>query len=187
MNEEYRAYWEAALEWPAYRERKIERQESLWDGIYRSHETPEWAVDRAEGTGGGWKLLVLAEDWCGDAANSVPVMARLAEAADGIELRILDRDAHPELMDRWLTDGSRSIPIAIALDDDYQPVGRWGPRPAELQAFVLSEKRAGERPAEAIYRDARRWYARDGGETTLHELIAVLEGAPSPSGAGRSG
>ena len=87
------------------------------------------------------------------------------------ELRILKRDENPELMDRYLTNGSRSVPMAIILDEAFQPVGAWGPRPVELQEFILGEKARGVRANEEIYADARRWYARDEGETTLRELL----------------
>ena len=58
---------------------------------------------------------MIAEDWCGDASNTIPILAKLVELP-GLELRVLRRDEHPEVMDRYLTDGSRSIPIVIALD-----------------------------------------------------------------------
>ena len=79
-------------------------------------------------------LLVIAEDWCGDASNTVPIIAKLADATEGLELRIIRRDEHPSVMDRYLTNGSRSIPVVIALDEDFRELGHWGPRPAELPA-----------------------------------------------------
>jgi hypothetical protein len=88
-------------------------------------------------------------------------------------MRLLKRDEHLELMDRFLTAGSRSIPLAIVLDADFTPIGRWGPRPRELQEFVIREKRACIRPSDEIYRDVRAWYARDRGSTTLRELLAA--------------
>jgi len=121
-----------------------------------------------------WNLIAIAEDWCGDASNLVPIFARLAEASPLVDLRVVLRDQHPDLMDLYLTNGSRSIPIVVITDRAFRPVGRWGPRPAELQEFVITEKRAGERTAPEIYKDARRWYARDRGETTLRELLAVM-------------
>ncbi|MFQ5679748.1 MAG: thioredoxin family protein [Gemmatimonadota bacterium] len=177
MNDEYRAYWDAAYEAKQYLGDEVETHRELWDGIFRKHRTPEWARNRAWEIGGDWKLLVLAEDWCGDASNTVPVLVRFAEALPNVDLRILKRDENLELMDRWLTNGSRSIPLALVLDSDFEPVGRWGPRPAVLQEFVLGEKKAGLRPKEEIYRDARRWYARDNGETTLRELLETLGAA----------
>ena len=184
MNEEYRSYWSQAYSWDRYLGDEVDEHRSLWEGVYRRHETPEWARERATELGGPYRLLVLAEDWCGDASNTVPVLARLAETAPNLELRVLERDENPELMDRYLTNGSRSIPIVIVLDENFEPIGRWGPRPAELQEFVIGEKRRGEMETSEIYREARRWYARDAGETTLRELLGVLvSGARAGAGS----
>jgi len=174
---DYRTYWEDGYAFEDYLENEVEKHPDLWRGVYRKHETPDWAVDEAGGTAGPWRLLVLAEDWCGDASNTVPILARFAEAAPNVEMRVVKRDENLDLMDAYLTNGGRSIPMAVILDEDFEPVGSWGPRPAELQGFVIGEKEKGERPVEEIYREARRWYARDGGETTLRELLDVLSEA----------
>ena len=105
------------------------------------------------------------------------MLARFAEALPNIELRIVKRDENPELMNRHLTGGTRSIPIAILLDANLHPVGSWGPRPAELQKYVLGERARAERPSREIYTDSRQWYARDRGETTLRELLSAMEAA----------
>lgn len=171
-----REIWEGAFPAHRYLEEEIHEHRALWDAVYSRSRIPAWAVERAEEAGGEWKLLVLSEDWCGDAANTVPVLARFAEAVPNVEMRVVKRDEHPDLMDRYLTNGSRSIPIAVVLDAELRPVGRWGPRPGTLQEWVLSEKRAGQRPAAEIYRDVRAWYARDRGESTLRELLEVVSG-----------
>lgn len=174
---DYERWWNAGATWEAYLRDKVRRNEALWSGIYARAAVPAWAVQSAARVPGPWKLLVISEDWCGDASNTVPVLARMAEALPGIEVRIVARDEHPELMDRFLTRGSRSIPVAVVLRDDFSLAGWWGPRPAELQAWVLAEKAAGARPVEEIYRDVRRWYARDRGESTIREVLAVMAGA----------
>ncbi|HEX5727135.1 MAG TPA: thioredoxin family protein [Longimicrobiaceae bacterium] len=174
---DYRAYWEAAFPWDDYLGREVRKHRELWEGIWARARTPDGALERLRETGGEWKLLVISEDWCGDASNTVPVLARLAADAPSLELRVVKRDENPALMDAYLTGAARSIPLAVVLGPDFAPVGRWGPRPAELQAFVLAEKRAGLRPAAEIYREVRQWYARDRGETTVRELLEVLAAA----------
>ena len=169
--------WRQAFSWDKYAESEILEHPELWSGVYRTSKIPEWATQRIAATGRDWNLIVLSEDWCGDASNTVPIIARLTEASAHLRLGILKRDEHLDLMDRYLTKGSRSIPIVIVLDDWFQPVTHWGPRPAELQELVLSQKRAGVRSSDEIYKDARRWYARDRGETTLDELISAIESA----------
>ena len=118
---------------------------------------------------------MLAEDWCGDASNTIPVLAKLVEQVPGLELRVLRRDEHQAVMDRYLTNGARSIPIVIALDADFREVGHWGPRPAELQAWVMANR--GDLPDADIYPQVRKWYARDRGESTLREVLAIATGS----------
>ena len=174
---DYRGYWDGGFTWDAYLADEVRTNRALWEGVTRGVRIPEWALERAAAAGGSWRLLVISEDWCGDASNTVPVIAALAEAAPQLEMRVVKRDENPELMDAYLTGEARSIPLAVLLDAEFRPRGRWGPRPAELQEFVLREKRAGTRPTQEIYRDVRTWYARDRGETTLREVLAVVEAA----------
>lgn len=172
-----RAVWEAGFAPAAYFDDEVVEHRGLWQGIYRGATVPAELAARAAAAGGPWRLLVISEDWCGDASNTVPVLARLAEAAPNLEMRVVKRDEHPALMDAFLTNGARSIPIAVVLDGAFGVAGRWGPRPAELQTWVLAEKAAPTRPTAELYRDVRRWYARDHGRTTLEEVIAILERA----------
>ena len=172
---DYRAFWNDGFTWSDYLGSEVLEHRDLWLAVDSRAVVPAWAAEEAAALGGGWKLLIISEDWCGDASNTVPVIARLAETAPGVEVRIVKRDENPELMDRHLTNGARSIPLAVVLDRDFRLVGQWGPRPAELQEMVLREKKAGLRPLAEIYRDVRRWYARDRGESTLREILAVMK------------
>ena len=61
-------------------------------------------------------LLVLAEGWCGDAAQILPVINKIAEYSSLIDLKVVCRDENPELMDQFLTNGSKSIPKVIIID-----------------------------------------------------------------------
>ena len=180
---DYRKYWNAAYPWTDYLQREVKEHPALWNGVWERAKVPEWAMEDGARLGGEWRLLVISEDWCGDASNTVPVLARLAETLPGFELRVSKRDENTELMDAHLTGGSRSIPLAILLRPDFTVAGQWGPRPAELQRFVLTEKRAGLRPVGDIYRDVRAWYARDRGETTIRELLSLVESASQRAAA----
>ncbi len=89
--------------------------------------------------------------------------------------KALGRDTNADLMDAHLTHGSRSIPVVIVLDEEFEEIGWWDPRPTELQAWVRSE--GAPMPKEERYKEVRRWYARDRGESTLREIIELLEDA----------
>jgi hypothetical protein len=171
---DFRKLWDEALSFEAFVAACKAEHCGLWQGIYKLARIPDWAV-AAVPPGAGRKLLVIAEDWCGDASNTVPVMARLVDLAPGLELRVIRRDENPELMDQYLTNGSRSIPIVIALDDRFQEIGHWGPRPNQLQTWVMANRAT--TPKAELYPQVRKWSARDHGETTLRE---VLEAAGFP-------
>lgn len=167
---DFRTIWDRALAFEEYVASCKAQHCDLWRGVYRLARVPEWARS-AVTPGARRKLLVIAEDWCGDAANTVPIIAKLADVVPGFELRIIQRDANPDVMNQYLTNGARSIPMVIVLDESFQEVGQWGPRPTELQAWVMANR--GVLPKAELYPEVRRWYARDRGETTLREVLAA--------------
>lgn len=108
-----------------------------------------------------WIWLIITEGWCGDAAQNIPVIEKIAAENPGIETRYILRDENPELMDRFLTNGARSIPKLIALDADTLDIlGVWGPRPKPAQDLFYELKAQGlEKPL--IMEHLQRWYNED--------------------------
>ena len=170
-----RARYEAAPTFAEYVAAAVENAD-LWRDAARVARVPDEVVARAAALPGRWHLLVLSEDWCGDAVNTVPYVARLAELAPNLDLRVLGRDANPDLMDAHLTGTARSIPVVIAYDDEFGEHGWWGPRPSPLQAWVFGEEGQALDKTQR-YRHVRAWYARDRGRTTIDEVLALLESA----------
>ncbi len=153
----------------------VEKNRELWHEVYDRVHLPEELIRDARSLPGGWHIVALSEDWCGDAVNTLPVIARLADEA-GWDLRVLGRDDNPDLMDAHLTNGrSRSIPIVIVYDEGFDEIGWWGPRPSEIQAWVLGEGLA--LPSPERYKVIRRWYAKDRGATMLRELLEIFSRA----------
>ena len=169
---DYAAYHAAAVPLAEYIA-GARKNKAFWEAVYRGARVEDVAAARAAALPGPRHLLVISEDWCGDAVNSVPVLARLAELVPGrLDLRVLARDAHPALMDAHLTNGTRAIPIVLALDGAFGVLGAWGPRPRELQEWVRGPGQALDK--EARYKEVRRWYARDRGRTVVSEVLDVL-------------
>ena len=166
---DFRALWDKAYTFEEFLA-ATSKHRGLWEGIHKLARIPEWAISAVR-PGQQRKLLVIAEDWCGDASSTVPLLARLAEVLPGLELRIILRDQNPEVMDRYLTNGSRSIPVVIVLDEEFAELGHWGPRPTELQSWVMANRLTV--PKTELYPQVRRWYARDHGESTLREVLAA--------------
>ena len=91
-----------------------------------------------------WIWLVITEGWCGDAAQNIPLIEKIAAANPGIETRYILRDEYPELMDGFLTNGSRSIPKLIAIDRRSGDIlGTWGPRPKLAQDLFTNRSPVG--------------------------------------------
>jgi hypothetical protein len=162
----------------------VQKNADLWAAVWRRAAVPEEYLRRLAAVSGAWHLLALSEDWCGDAVNTLPVVAKLVALSPNADLRILGRDANPDLMDAHLTGTSRSIPVVILLDDEYRERAWWGPRPTALQGRVSGEWQELEKTSR--YREARTWYARDRGRTTLEEVVSMLERA-SRSGSPSTG
>ena len=165
---DFKALWEKALPFDSFVASCKAEHCGLWKGIHKLARIPDWAL-AAVPPRAGPKLLVIAEDWCGDASNTVPIIAKLVDLAPGLGLRVIPRDENLELMEQYLTNGARSIPIVIALDESFRELGHWGPRPAQLQAWVMANR--GTIPKAELYPQVRKWYARDRGESTLREVL----------------
>jgi hypothetical protein len=150
----------------------VQAHETLWHQISNRARIPEEAEEVAASVGGEWHFLVLAEDWCGDAVHILPYLARLEETFPHFHLRILSRDENPDLMDAHLTNGTRSIPVVMILDEDYQEVAWWGPRPRPLQELFLQEIK--QLPQEERFPKVRAWFAKDRGRTTMEEILSLI-------------
>lgn len=119
--------------------------------------------------------LVLTEGWCGDAASSVPVIAKIAaQFPDKIMLRFFFRDENPELMDAHLTNGGKSIPKLIMLDASLNFLASWGPRPETLQAQMSLWKTEYENDFVALIRRVNAWYDEDMGVSVQRELRDMM-------------
>ncbi|MEO6902553.1 MAG: thioredoxin family protein [Bacteroidia bacterium] len=124
-----------------------------------------------------WKWVVLAESWCGDGAQNIPIISKIAALAPhAIELQLILRDEHPEIMDQYLTNGSRAIPKLICMDSETgKEIGTWGPRPIKIQQMVTDLKAANPTVShDELVRNIHLWYAQDKGEALQEELEQLL-------------
>lgn len=103
------------------------------------------------------RVVVLAEVWCGHCMLDVPILLRMSEAAN-IPVRILPRDEHLELMDNYLTNEKRYIPIMIFIDENGNEVAKWGPMAPEVAAYVEELKTGMPEKDAPGYKDAFQKY-----------------------------
>lgn len=119
--------------------------------------------------------LVLTEGWCGDAAQNLPLIKKMADINPLIKLKLILRDENLEVMDQFLTDGGRSIPKLIVLDPGtFTALGTWGPRPEPMQKLVIENKETQAKNYGELNEIMHLWYGRDRGITLQSEILAIL-------------
>lgn len=139
--------------------------------VYKTTQLFEETKEKLQTLQHQQKWIVLSEIWCGDAAHSLPVMARMAEFSTNIQLRILNRDEHLDLMDAFLTNGGRAIPKVIIVDNCSNVIATWGPRPVLYQ--TLYETIVKEKTKEEVYELLQRWYNDDKTQEIQKELALL--------------
>lgn len=117
--------------------------------------------------------VVITEDWCGDSAQTLPVVAKIAAVNENITLRILDRDTYPAAMDLYETNGARAIPKVIAFDADANELWNWGPRPEAAKPLV-EEWKTQFADKTQMYPLLHAWYAKHGNDEVERDIRARL-------------
>lgn len=181
---EYEEAWQEAVNAPLdgldkterrvhhYRRYNLERSEQVFDRYEPSAEL----IDRADRIDTAQLWMVLTDDWCGDSAYSLPVLVEAAGLSPLIELRILRRDENLDIMDQYLTGGSRSIPKLVAFGGDGTELFQWGPRPqgaVSLREGLLEDGASREEMTRALL----DWYADGGWNEVDAELAEAIERA----------
>ncbi|PQJ75482.1 thioredoxin family protein [Polaribacter gangjinensis] len=118
--------------------------------------------------------LVITESWCGDAAQNLPVIHKLAELNDKIQLKLVLRDENLELMDLFLTNNGRSIPKLIVLDNQLNVLNTWGPRPSFATKMVHDYKEKNGSLDAQFKQDLQVWYNKDKGKNVQEDFVNLI-------------
>ena len=120
--------------------------------------------------------LVLSEGWCGDAAQILPVIHKMAETTNKVELKIALRDDNDALMQHFLTNGGKAIPKLIVLDaETLEVIADWGPRPHGAKQLILDYKAAHGIVDETAKIELQKWYLHDKGISIQNEIVEMHE------------
>ncbi len=118
--------------------------------------------------------LVLSEGWCGDAAQTLPIINKIANESEYIDLKIVLRDENEELMKYFLTNGGKSIPKLIALDQNNEVLNSWGPRPSSATKMVQDYKEKNGSLDEEFKKNLQIWYNKDKGINIQENMLDLL-------------
>lgn len=120
--------------------------------------------------------LVISEGWCGDAAQLLPIINKMAVESGKIDLRIVLRDENEELMKLFLTNKKKAIPILIVVDKETGSVlGNWGPRPKGAVDLVADYKKEFGVIDETLKTNLQLWYLHDKGLSTQEEIVNLMQ------------
>ncbi|HSM07192.1 MAG TPA: thioredoxin family protein [Longimicrobiales bacterium] len=164
-------------------DRRVETWEGNWD---RGREISAETLAAGRAIPGSWRLLVVAEDYCGDSANTVPYVARLAEALDNLEVRIVDSSEGRGVMEAYRTpDGRGATPTMVLLDASGAEAGCLVEQPQPLQQWWLGDAR--DVDEDERFERKYAWYDEDAGASTTAEVVEMMAGAAAGTPVCRAG
>ena len=167
--------YEGGRTWAEFFE-SAKARKPMWTDNYQAGVPDSAVVDRAKAVGGQWRILAVAEDWCGDSANTVPYLVRLAEQVPGLTIRIANSKEGRWLMERHPTaDGRAATPTIVLLGPGGEERGCFVERPAKLREWVSENK---PKLSDEDFQKAKMaWYRDDRGRATVNEVVSLLEAA----------
>ena len=118
--------------------------------------------------------LVISEGWCGDAAQILPIIKLMTEVSENIDFKIVLRDENEALMNQFLTNGSKSIPKLLILDENSNVINHWGPRPEAAKNIILDYKANHGIVDETAKIALQKWYLEDKGISTMKEIVELI-------------
>ena len=143
--------------------------------INKTYKIDEETKNKFNQLNNNYIWLVITEGWCGDAAQILPILNRIASESSFIELKVVLRDQNLDLMDEFLTNGARSIPKLILINKDSGDIeGVWGPRPKENQDMVMEFKNNPSMSYTEFSKKVQLWYAKDKGKSIEKEICQLM-------------
>lgn len=152
-----------------------ELNETRMNRLEKKLKVPQELTEKLNNLTKDYIWLTISEGWCGDAAQIIPILHKLEEASNKVELKLVLRDDNDELMQLFLTNGSKSIPKVIILEKETKEViTSWGPRPEPARKLIADYKAEHGIVDEPIKIELQKWYLHDKGLTTMKELVELL-------------
>lgn len=119
--------------------------------------------------------LVITEGWCGDAAQILPIIHKMSNLTNAIDLKIILRDQQEQIMNLFLTNGAKAIPKLIVIDKNtFDILGDFGPRPLGAKQFINGYKSRYGVIDETAKTNLQLWYLHDKGLSTQNEIMDLM-------------
>ena len=145
-----------------------------WDKIYKLSDELKEKLDKVKDQ---WTWYVITEGWCGDAAQILPVIAKAAAYSGNIELKMLLRDENEDIMEKYLTNGGKAIPVLVMVNNTTgEEMPHWGPRPVSIiEKLGETKKESPDITKSELSKQLHLWYAKDKGMSTQHDILELVK------------
>jgi glutaredoxin-related protein len=173
---DYLSHWDKALEGGIYLESYadyLSLNRVRFNRNYKTFKASEEFVKVSQRVSFPTNWIIITEPWCGDAAQSVPVLLRLIEHIPSASYSLSLRDQR-SLIDQYLTNGGKGIPKVIVRDEKGNDLLVWGPRTREAQELFNELKAKGVELKE-LHESLHGWYGKDHGKTLELELLNLIQ------------
>lgn len=152
------------------------RRAAIWRRLTDDGTVDADIVERARAVGGTWRILAVAEDWCGDSTFNLPYVEELVSQVPGLEIRIVDSRQGRWVMESHRTpDGRAATPTLLLLDEAWNEAGCFVERPAPLVDWYQANLRT--KTTDELHDYVLDFYDRDQGRATATEIVEILEAA----------
>jgi len=172
---DYLLHWDRALEGGVYEEKYAEYlrlNRTRFNRNYKTFTPSEAFLNASKGITFPTHWIIITEPWCGDAAQSVPILLRLIEHIPSASYSLMLRD-QGSLIDQYLTNGGKGIPKVIVRDEQGIDLLVWGPRTRDAQELFNGLKEQGVE-LNVLHESLHGWYAKDQGQTLEIELLTLI-------------
>jgi hypothetical protein len=141
MNQEfYKGKFEGALSYKLYMDASTEQEKSRWQAVYDRVTLTDAQKQLLGGFTRKMNVLCMSGAWCGDCVRQGPILQRIAEGSDVIDLRYLDRDLNPDLRDRLRVLGGMRVPVVVFLSEDFLEIGHFGAKTLSTYRKIAAEQ-----------------------------------------------
>ncbi len=173
-------YYNRGMSWDEFlatSTQNVDRMRGFYEDFELDDDTAAFFNNRSP-----LQVMAIGEEWCPDVVQNLAMLARIGHDVPGIELSILRRDENPELMDAYVTDGKRRIPVVVFFDSTFSEMARWAGRCASAQAWIEDEILRGrtwkdlpEAEREAFHAEYDRRFRERYARETLREWMMLME------------
>ena len=173
---DYLLHWDRALEGGVYEEKYAEYlrlNRTRFNRNYKTFTPSEAFLKASQGITFPTHWIIITEPWCGDAAQSVPLLLKLIDQIPNADFTLELRD-QSTLIDQYLTNGGKGIPKVIVRDEQRIDLFVWGPRTREAQE-LFNELKAEGVELKVLHESLHGWYAKDQGKTLELELLTLIQ------------